>query len=304
MTRKPLAAIAALFVCTTLVASCTVIDLAPIPNADVGSATPVTNVEMVSAAPAPGAMTAPAAPVEMASAASSPVLAPAPMTSPAPTPSPALAPTPSPSAQMTAAPPVTLGFPRVSLPRFGSRDGGMPAEEVQCRKRLKRLGVRFRDIPAIHDSASCGIDYPVEVSSLGRTIALKPAAKLNCAMAEEAARWVQSDLAPAARVRYFSGVAEIRQISSYSCRRIAGSRTMSEHSKGNALDIGAIKLKNGRVIDVHKPGLFAFRERSFLRRVRGEACDHFGTVLGPGYNRDHRDHFHIDLKQRRRTACH
>ena len=42
----------------------------------------------------------------------------------------------------------------------------------------------------------------------------------------------------------------------------------------------------------------------FLRRVRGEACDHFGTVLGPGYNRDHRDHFHIDLKQRSRTACH
>lgn len=180
----------------------------------------------------------------------------------------------------------------------------MPVEEVQCRQRLKRLGVRFRDIAPIHDSPSCGIDFPVEVTSLSRGIKLAPAAKLNCAMAEEAALWAQRDLAPAARTRYLSGIAEVRQMSSYSCRKIAGSRSMSEHSKGNALDIGAIKLRNGRLIDVRKPGLFAFRERSFLHKVRGEACDRFGTVLGPGYNRDHADHFHLDLKQRRNVACH
>ena len=46
------------------------------------------------------------------------------------------------------------------------------------------------------------------------------------------------------------------------------------------------------------------RMRSFLRKVRGEACDRFGTVLGPGYNRDHADHFHLDLKERRNVACH
>ena len=199
-------------------------------------------------------------------------------------------------------------FPSVPKSVFGrgQSDAGnaMPAEEVQCRKRLQRLGVKYRDIPRIRDSASCGIDWPVEVTSLGHGIKMAPAAKLNCAMAEEAARWVQKDLAPAARTRYLSGIAEIRQMSSYSCRKIAGSRSMSEHSKGNALDIGAIKLRNGRVIDVHRPGLFAFRERSFLRRVRGEACDRFGTVLGPGYNRDHADHFHIDLKERCNVACH
>lgn len=208
---------------------------------------------------------------------------------------------------MTSATPVTLGFPSGSRSLFG---GGtvtsyMPAEEIQCRKRLKRLGVSFRDIPTIRDSASCGIDFPVEVTSLGRTIKLAPAATLNCAMAEAAARWAQGDLAPAARTRYLSGIAEVRQMSSYSCRRIRGSGNFSQHSKGNALDIGSIKLKNGRVIDVSRPGLFAFRERSFLRRVRGEACDRFGTVLGPGYDRDHADHFHLDLRQRSNgVACH
>ncbi|GAB4355474.1 MAG: hypothetical protein Kow0026_14660 [Oricola sp.] len=303
MTRKPYAAVAALCASAALVAACSVIDLAPVPV-----------VEVPYAAPAPGVQTAGAEPVTydiqaVAGAPASHAVA-------AAAPDPAAPAVPAPLPQSTppqqvasaapamASPPVTLGFPAVSVPRFGGSDTVMPAEEVQCRKRLKRLGVQFRDIPRIRDSASCGIDWPVEVTSLGRSIRLAPAAKLNCAMAEEAALWAQRDLAPAARTRYLSGIAEVRQMSSYSCRKIAGLRTWSEHSKGNALDIGAIKLKNGRVIDVHKPGLFAFRERSFLRSVRGQACDRFGTVLGPGYNRDHADHFHLDLKDRRRVACH
>lgn len=303
MTRKPFAAMAALCASAALVAACSVADLAPVPMAEVPYAAPQQSMQTAAAEP----VTYDVYPVPAAPAA--PVTYPAPVTYSAPAPA---APVESAPPQQVAAAapamassPVTLGFPAISVPRFGGRnDSGMPAEEVQCRKRLKRLGVQFRDIPTIRDSASCGIDYPVEVTSLGRTIKLAPAAKLNCAMAEEAARWAQRDLAPAARTRYLSGIAEVRQMSSYSCRRINGSKTFSEHSKGNALDIGAIKLKNGRVIDVSKPGLFAFRQRSFLRSVRGQACDRFGTVLGPGYNRDHADHFHLDLKDRRRVACH
>ncbi|MFZ2099150.1 MAG: extensin family protein [Oricola sp.] len=289
MTRKPLAGIAALFVCTALVTACTVIDVVdPTPSGELTSAIPMS--------PARPAMTSP---VQVASAG---------VYAPVPTLAPTLAPVPAPNTELYTPAPVTVGFPAMPLPRFGTQSAPqpnvMPADEAQCRQRLKRLGVSFRDIPAIRDSASCGIDWPVEVTSLARNIRLAPAAKLNCAMAEEAARWAQQDLAPAARTRYLSGIAEVRQMSSYSCRKIAGSRSFSEHATGNALDIGAIKLKNGRVIDVQKPGLFAFRERSFLRRVRAEACDHFGTVLGPGYNRDHADHFHIDLKERRNAACH
>ena len=267
MRRTPLAGLAALTVCSALLSGCLMPDLL-VPYADPSptAAVPVAQVD----APQPVVQT------QQAMAQPQPAMA----------------------------QPV-FGFPNVTKPLFGGGAGNfMPAEEVQCRQRLKRLGVSFRDIPRIRDSESCGIDYPVEVRSLGRTIALKPAAKLNCAMAVEAALWAQRDLAPAARTRYLSGIAEVRQMSSYSCRKIAGSRSMSEHSKGNALDIGAIKLKNGRLISVHRPGPFAFRERSFLRKVRGEACGRFGTVLGPGYNRAHADHFHLDLKQRRSVACH
>ena len=193
-----------------------------------------------------------------------------------------------------------FSMPRLSVPGFGGFSGGrMDASESQCRAQLRRMGVTFRDLPAIRDSAACGIEHPVEVSTLARGVALKPAATLNCQTALAVAQWLQDDAAPAARARYLSGIAEVQQMSSYSCRRIRGSGQWSEHSTGNALDIGGFKLKNGRQITVEKPGLFAMRERGFLQAVRASACDDFTTVLGPGSDADHADHFHFDLRARK-----
>lgn len=181
----------------------------------------------------------------------------------------------------------------------------LPAEEVDCRKQLKRLGVTFRELEPINEGGACRIDHPIEVTALSGGIEIKPAVTLNCQMAASFALWVKRELAPAARMRYFSGIQSIRQGSGYSCRRIAGSNVASEHSTGNAIDIMSITLNNGRTIDVRKPGLFAFRQRSLLNKVRAEGCDYFTTVLGPGYNRDHADHFHFDIKNRRNgyRAC-
>lgn len=184
------------------------------------------------------------------------------------------------------------------------RPAVMPADEVDCRADLKKLDVEYRDLPRISNGAACGIDYPVKVSAIG-SVQMKPAATVTCAMAASFAAWTKRDLVPAARLRYFSGVKTIHQGSSYSCRKIAGSRTLSEHGKGNALDIMRIELNNGRDIDVEKPGLFAFRTRGFLNTIRADGCSYFNTVLGPGYNYDHRNHFHFDIKQRRNgyRAC-
>lgn len=184
------------------------------------------------------------------------------------------------------------------------RPAVMPADEVDCRADLKKLDVQYRDLPPISDGAACGIDYPVKVSAIG-SVQMKPAATVTCAMAASFAAWTKRDLVPAARLRYFSGVKTIHQGSSYSCRKIAGSRTLSEHGKGNALDIMRIELNSGRDIDVKKPGLFAFRTRGFLNTIRADGCSYFNTVLGPGYNYDHRNHFHFDIKQRRNgyRAC-
>jgi len=199
--------------------------------------------------------------------------------------------------------PVAVAYPRFDVPAEQPRT--MPADEIECRRQLKRLGVTFRDVAPIHEGRSCGIEWPVKVSAIG-SVRMKPAATLSCSMAATFSLWTKRELVPAARWRYLSGVKTIHQGSSYSCRNIRGSRgTPSQHSKGNALDIMRIELGNGRDIDVRKPGWFAFRQRAFLNTVRRDGCDYFSTVLGPGYNADHADHFHFDIMPRRNgyVAC-
>ena len=193
--------------------------------------------------------------------------------------------------------PTMVAYPRLSQPS-AEPGAALPADEAACRKQLRRLGVTYRDLAPIDDGGACRIDHPVQVSQLSGGIAMKPAATLTCAMAAAFAQWTKDELASAARWKYLSGVRTIHQGSSYSCRRIRGTATASEHSKGNALDVMRIELKNGKDIDVRKPGWFAFRERSLLKNVRKGGCDYFTTVLGPGYDADHADHFHFDIKNR------
>ncbi len=200
--------------------------------------------------------------------------------------------------------PYLAGYPRLDPP-LESTPAVMPADEVTCRDDLRRLDVEYADLAPINDGGACGIDFPVKVSAIGG-IAMKPAATLRCEMAATLATWAKKELVPAARTRYFSGVKAIHQGSSYSCRNVRGTGRASEHARGNALDVIRIELNNGRDIDVRKPGWFAFRQRGFLNTVRSDGCDYFNTVLGPGYDSDHRDHFHFDIRPRRNgyRACH
>ena len=203
---------------------------------------------------------------------------------------------PAPPAPAMSAPVTTVAYPRLDRPAQPA--DRLPADEIDCRKELRRLGVAYTDLDPIRGGGQCGIDHPVKVTAIG-SIQMKPAATLTCNMAATFAAWTKSELVPAARWRYWAGVKTIRQGSSYSCRNIAGEGVLSEHGKGNALDVMSIELTNGEEIDVRKPGLFAFRTRGFLNTVRADGCEYFTTVLGPGYNYDHRNHFHFDVKNRR-----
>lgn len=193
------------------------------------------------------------------------------------------------------------------IPRFDNpmsvpeSQGGMPASEKACRQRLQRLGVKFRDVPAIGKGRSCGIAYPIELQGLSGGIQIRPAAQVNCQITEAFAKWVKNELAPSARLRYVSGVKSIHQMSSYSCRTMNSQRgaSMSEHAKGNAIDVGKIVLNNGKEILIRRKGFFAFREKGLLKAVRTDSCKYFTTVLGPGSDRFHKDHFHFDLRMRK-----
>src|SRR5690606_30785281 len=93
----------------------------------------------------------------------------------------------------------------------------------------------------------------------------------------------------------------------YSCRGMNGQRgaRISEHAFGNALDIAAFTLADGRKITVKDGWRGSAEEQGFLRDVQGAACDQFTTVLAPGSNVFHYDHIHVDLMRRSggRAAC-
>jgi hypothetical protein len=40
----------------------------------------------------------------------------------------------------------------------------------------------------------------------------------------------------------------------------------------------------------------------FVKHVHDAACKDFGTVLGPEANEAHKNHFHLDMKARRRSS--
>src|SRR6185503_9808705 len=62
---------------------------------------------------------------------------------------------------------------------------------------------------------------------------------------------------------------------------------------------------DGRRITVKNGWRGAPEEQGFLRDVQAAACDRFTTVLAPGSNAFHADHFHVDLMRRAggRKAC-
>ncbi|WP_244486786.1 extensin family protein [Aurantimonas sp. Leaf443] len=179
----------------------------------------------------------------------------------------------------------------------------LPRAEAMCRAALRRQGVRFTEVAPIRRGRACGIPHPIRVTSVAGNVAMLPAATLNCAAAARISDWVQDEVKPAARWKLWKTPRAVLNASSYRCSTIAGSRTVSEHATGNALDVRGFVFTDGSVFDVEKKGFFSFREKGFQQTIRRSACENFGTVLGPGYNYAHRDHLHLDAKNRRRVVC-
>jgi hypothetical protein len=135
-------------------------------------------------------------------------------------------------------------------------------------------------------------------------VQLRPAALLRCSMVPAVDRWVERVVVPAARHYLGAAVVELKVAASYSCRpmnHVDGAR-LSEHGHANAVDIAAFVLADGRVVNVKSGWWGALAERNFLRDVHRGACGVFTTVLGPAYDINHRDHFHLDLARHGRDG--
>ncbi|MGF1503246.1 MAG: extensin family protein [Paracoccaceae bacterium] len=157
--------------------------------------------------------------------------------------------------------------------------------------------------PITGDARACGQFAPVRITAIDGVRLSQPAV-LGCPTARAVADWVAGTLRPAAREIMGSAPLRLRIMGSYACRgrnRRAGG-PLSEHAHGRAIDIGGVALADGRRVSVLRHwGRGA--EGRLLARLRREACGRFGTVLGPGSDRFHDDHFHFDTAPRRAPYC-
>jgi hypothetical protein len=83
----------------------------------------------------------------------------------------------------------------------------------------------------------------------------------------------------------------------YECRGRNGdsSAKISEHAFGNAIDIVSFRLASKESIPVANVTKTGNEESRWLMALRISACGYFTTVLGPGSNAAHAEHYHFDL---------
>lgn len=193
--------------------------------------------------------------------------------------------------------------------------------EAACMKSgLVRENSFIRKIKPIDGPGPCGADLPLKVAAfevkqetLAAALAsvgssnyglgnvsgattIKPEATLGCPMVAWTEDWIAGAVQPAALAWFGQGVREVRA-GSYACRRRNHNPNarLSEHSYGNALDIMAFVFNDGNVVTIKGGWRGTEQEQGFLRDVFFEACQRFKTVLGPGSDALHYDHFHLDL---------
>ncbi|WP_371347313.1 extensin family protein [Ancylobacter sp. IITR112] len=216
-------------------------------------------------------------------------------------------PPPGPERQLAALPP-----PAASPPEAAPSPAPVPQTTVAtiCPELSNdALGV-FTPVEVTATNTACTVDRGVALSAVrmkdGRLVTLEPAATLRCEMAAAVARWVREGVAPAVAT-LGAPLDAVLVAASQQCRprnRVAGAK-ISEHGRGNALDISGYKLQDGRrfVIGAPVPGSgdqpmpVAFQEQ-----IKASACADFTTILGPGSDGYHEQHLHVDRAERRSGA--
>jgi hypothetical protein len=174
------------------------------------------------------------------------------------------------------------------------------AAKQECEAFFKADVAEAEFADAIAWDNGCLAAAPVSVTAIklanGKRIELKPAALLRCPMALAVANWMREALAPAAK-KLGAEIDRVDVAASYACRprnNVFGA-LLSEHGKANALDIRSLHFTSGASFVIEK----AQGKREFLAEMRKSACARFMTVLGPGSDRAHENHLHVDLQARR-----
>jgi hypothetical protein len=179
------------------------------------------------------------------------------------------------------------------------------AEEACLVNKLVQPSTYIEPMSEIDGPGICGLYHPFKVSGIvGGTVSLDRPATIDCSMIPALEAWLGDVVQPRAQAHFGENVVGLTVFSAYSCRsvdNIDGAR-LSEHAFGNAIDVSGFRLADGRVISIVKEWKnTGSQESAFLREVHAGACQGFTTVIGPGADVFHYNHFHLDLGMRGST---
>ena len=186
-----------------------------------------------------------------------------------------------------------------------------PPEAIPgCQEELTRAGVTFLpgELPLKQSQTggfACGAHDAVVYQKGPTGLSISPPALMTCRMALALVR-LEVLLQEVAQRELGASIKRAHQVGTYSCRKMVRFDFVSEHSYGNAIDIGSFTLADGRKVSVatHFGKLDAdpadARSR-FLREVGNAAFDQniVSVSLGPYWDTLHRDHFHFDMARYR-----
>ena len=165
-----------------------------------------------------------------------------------------------------------------------------------CRRVLVAPHVEVEPIADHPFEDGCGWTNAVRMSNAGGVRAGFD--KITCEAASAFALWLEYGVQPAAQDTFAQRVVAVQSFGTYACRNIVGAKfwksRRSEHAIANAVDIAGFTLANGQHISVRRQWRSDGPETRFLRAAHDSACRYFRVVLGPDFNPEHHDHFHLD----------
>lgn len=186
--------------------------------------------------------------------------------------------------------------------RFNGADNAPPfdlAAAKLCESKLTRRGVQFELVDPILDEKGCRAERPIKVSILSKGVTLSAPIIARCEVVHAFNEAVTKVIMPTAKIHLEKSLVQIQTSTSYQCRTrySAKGAKISEHGFANAIDITGFQFADGSSLAVAPNG--DLNEAQFLSSVRAAGCAFFTTVLGPGSNAAHDDHFHFDLAHRK-----
>lgn len=195
-----------------------------------------------------------------------------------------------------------------TIPSFDARKNAPPFDLSRaklCEKELKRRRITFKRLDEITDPKGCIVERPLLIGSLSGGIKLSSQMTLRCEVILAMDDWTNIIVKPSALLHLDQKLTEIKTSTSYQCRTRNNKPgvKVSEHGFANGVDITGFVTEDISVINVSpkldKTSDKSFAHAKFQAAVRAGACSYFTTVLGPGTNASHQDHFHFDLAYRK-----